>query len=147
MLENTELPQIKVKKPRRHRTKGKPGWDERFYIDGLTNHPYAHPYFRLFFDKEARRTPYSRYREIDYERFPRRVAVREAQRRFDDEKSPGFQTKLKIRKSPRAMTNTSLKMHTRTSRDNLDGLETRRTEKRRFNSSIDYYPEKTSSRA
>lgn len=49
--------------------KAKPEWNERFFVEGVVNYTPAHPYFKKYFDKPARRTPYNRFREMDYERF------------------------------------------------------------------------------
>ena len=39
------LPQLKTQ---RYKSVKRPPWNERFYIDGLTNFTEAHPYFKVY---------------------------------------------------------------------------------------------------
>jgi hypothetical protein len=43
----------------------RPPWNDRFFVDDVINLTEAHPYFKKYFDKPARRTPYNRFREMD----------------------------------------------------------------------------------
>jgi len=45
--------------------KKKPAWNDRFFVDDVVNYTEAHPYFKKYFDKPPRRTPYNRFREMD----------------------------------------------------------------------------------
>ena len=45
--------------------KKRPAWNERFFVEDVVNFTEAHPYFKKYFDKPSRRTPYNRFREMD----------------------------------------------------------------------------------
>ena len=45
--------------------KKRPVWNERFFVEDVVNFTEAHPYFKKYFDKPSRRTPYNRFREMD----------------------------------------------------------------------------------
>ena len=48
-----------------HTVKKRPTWNERFFVEDVVNFTEAHPYFKKYFDKPSRRTPYNRFREMD----------------------------------------------------------------------------------
>jgi hypothetical protein len=67
-----ELPELKLKNHGRLRSmRHRPAWDDRFFVEGVTNLTPAHPYFKKYFDKPANQTPYTRFRDMDKEKSPR----------------------------------------------------------------------------
>ncbi|TNV87170.1 hypothetical protein FGO68_gene4929 [Halteria grandinella] len=64
------LPTLRLKSTRRrHKSVAKPNksWNNRFFIDGVANYTEAHPYFKQYFDKPVKKTPYTRFRQINME--------------------------------------------------------------------------------
>lgn len=45
----------KKKKPRKKRSKPKPDWNNRFWVDGIKNLDKTHPYYKVYFDSPNQR--------------------------------------------------------------------------------------------
>ena len=47
-IKKKELPELKLKNQGRLRSlRQRPGWNDRFFVDGVTNFTPAHPYFKV----------------------------------------------------------------------------------------------------